>query len=339
MQGRIRIDCGLRRRNKANKRLRTLRRQGISLSRENFRRTGRRLEGLALINRLHIGGGPITGRRIISILGRSRFRRLRFHAEIDVQIALVRRQGGLAARHAVVGRSPLAGDSRVLVFRLRRVVNDLRLDVLLRFDLVKLRGLQAPLAGAELAGIDDVARFERQTVEHRGDLGVRILALDLDIDAADLIAGTFVDVVHDVEFARFFEEAVVSLDLGEHVAVAAVLVAELLQIEILLVLVEVLAAEQFQFFLQARIVYFLVAQERDGADGVARSLVDHEGDGKPVLFLIRFQFAADDGMEVAETAVIGGQFGHVLVDLLAVDLAGKQVEPGRMGIDQRFQPG
>ena len=44
-------------------------------------------------------------------------------------------------------------------------------------------------------------------------------------------------------------------------------------------------------------------------------------------------------MEEAEAAVIGGQLGHVLVDLLAVDLAGKQIEIGRMGLDERFQPG
>ena len=61
-------------------------------------------------------------------------------------------------------------------------------------------------------------------------------------------------------------EAVVGLDLGENVAVAAVLVAELLQIEVLLVLVEVLAAEQFQLRGQAAGVDLLVAQERDIAD-------------------------------------------------------------------------
>ena len=44
-------------------------------------------------------------------------------------------------------------------------------------------------------------------------------------------------------------------------------------------------------------------------------------------------------MEEAEAAVIGGQLGHVLVDLLAVDLAGKQIEIGRMRLDDRFQPG
>ena len=84
---------------------------------------------------------------------------------------------------------------------------------------------------------------------------------------------------------------------------------------------------------------FLIAQERDIADGVARSLVDHEGDRQPVLLFVELQFAADAGMEEAEAAVIGGQLGHVLVDLLAVDLAGKQIEIGRMRLDERLQPG
>ena len=44
---------------------------------------------------------------------------------------------------------------------------------------------------------------------------------------------------------------VVGLDLGEHVTLAAVLVAELLQVDVLLVLVEVLATEQFQRLEQA----------------------------------------------------------------------------------------
>ncbi len=119
---------------------------------------------------------------------------------------------------------------------------------------------------ANLAGIDDVARLEREAVEHRHDLRVRVLALDLDIDAADPIAGAFLDVVDDVELAGLFEKAVVGLDLGEHVAVAAVLVAELLQIEVLLVLVEELAAEQFQLLGQAAVVDLLIAQEGDVAD-------------------------------------------------------------------------
>ncbi len=98
-------------------------------------------------------------------------------------------------------------------------------------------------------------------------------------------------------------------------------------------------AEQFQLLGQAAVRELLIAQERDVADGVARSLVDHEGDRQPVLLLIELQFAADAGIEEAEGAVIGGQLVHVLVDLLAVDLAGKQIEPGRMRLDDGLQPG
>ena len=37
---------------------------------------------------------------------------------------------------------------------------------------------------ANLAGIGDIARLDRQSVEHRHDLRVRVLALDLDVDPA-----------------------------------------------------------------------------------------------------------------------------------------------------------
>ena len=50
---------------------------------------------------------------------RGGFRPLAFRADVDIEIAFARRQGGFAARHAVVARSPLAGDRRVLVFRTR----------------------------------------------------------------------------------------------------------------------------------------------------------------------------------------------------------------------------
>ncbi len=112
-----------------------------------------------------------------------------------------------------------------------------------------------------------------------------------------------------------------------------------MQVEVLLILVEGLAAEQSKLLEQAVGINLLVAQERDVADRVARPLVDHEIDRQPVLFFIELQFAANAGLEEAEAPVIGGKPAHILVDLLAVDLAGNEIGIERMGLDDRFQPG
>ena len=66
--------------------------------------------------------------------------------------------------------------------------------------------------------------LKRKAIEHRGDLRVRILALDLDVDLAHAVAVAFLDVVDQIELAGLFEEPRVGLDVGEHVADAAVLV-------------------------------------------------------------------------------------------------------------------
>ena len=236
------------------------------------------------------------------------------------------------SRSSAAGRRPRA-------VGVGRRVGDLRLDALLRFDLEKLGGLQPPLAGADFAGVGDVARLEGEAVQHRRDLRVRVLAFDLDVDAADAVAVAFLDVVDDVELARLFEEAVVGLDLGEDVALAAVLVAELLQIEVLLVLVERLVAEQLDLLASGRPLSNLrlprnemLRTEYRGPSLITKVIVTQ------FCFSLNSRLAADAGVKVAEAAVVRGQFVDVVVELLAVELAGEEVEIGRVRFDERLQP-
>ncbi len=181
----IRINGGLGCRSKPHEALWGLlrvRQRGIGLSRGNLSRGGRHLECLADIGRRRKGG-----RRVSGILRPACLRIERAGTEEHVEIGFTRRQRGLAARHAVVTRSLLAGDHRVLVVGRRRV-GDLRLDAFLRLDLEELRGLQSPLAGGHLAGIGNVARLDGEAVQHGRHRRVRVLALDLDIDPSHAVA-------------------------------------------------------------------------------------------------------------------------------------------------------
>src|SRR5690606_27184001 len=60
------------------------------------------------------------------------------------------------------------------------------------------RGLQPPLTVAQLANVDDVARFERHTIEYGLNAGMGVLTLDLHIDPADAVALAFGQIVNEV---------------------------------------------------------------------------------------------------------------------------------------------
>ena len=81
-----------------------------------------------------------------------------------------------------------------------------------------MAGTEPPLAVAEFSGIDDVARLERHPVEHRGDLGVRIVAENFWLDLAHPVAFPFRDFVDQVELSRLFEESDFGFYVGEDVA-------------------------------------------------------------------------------------------------------------------------
>ena len=84
----------------------------------------------------------------------------------------------------------------------RLVQRDLRRIALGRIGQVEPRGLQPPLAVADLAHVGDVACLEREAVQHGGDLRVGILPLDFHDDAADAVARALVDVVDQIDLSR-----------------------------------------------------------------------------------------------------------------------------------------
>ena len=93
-------------------------------------------------------------------------------------------------------------------------------------------------------------------------------------------------------------------------------------------LVEVLVALGFDQRQQIVDVEDLHAEQRDVANLIARTFVDHEGDVDPLPVGIGFQFAADAGAEEAQAAVVFDQPFDVAVDLLAVEIAADQPEQG-----------
>ena len=90
--------------------------------------------------------------------------------------------GSHAAAHPAAAAAPrplvLGGFLRlvlvVLVVASRQHGFDLRGLALGRIGLEQLAGAEPPLAGANLADVDDVARLKRKTIEHRRELRVRI---------------------------------------------------------------------------------------------------------------------------------------------------------------------
>ena len=225
----------------------------------------------------------------------------------------------------------------------------------------QLGGLEPPFAGAEFAHIDDVAGMQGEAVEHGGDFGVRIFALDDHVDLAHGVAGAFLEVVDQVEGGVFFEEAGVGRDFGEDVAHAAVLVLQRHHVGGHLGLVEIFAVFELQIGEQLPAAVFLVSFDGDIADSVARPFVDDEIHDQPIgrLELVEFlrhetenrieiavflgivgtDFAADAGAEEAQAAVVGRQFLHVLIEFFAVEFALEKIKDGMGGIDLGSQPG
>ena len=115
---------------------------------------------------------------------------------------------------------------------------------------------------------------EGEPIERGLNPRVRVVAVDVDEDAADLPLLAFLDVIDQVDLARFFEEHRLGLDVGEHVALAAVEVLEPLEVVVHLGLFEHLSGRQRHAPFERRIGKDLVADVGHVADLVARALVD-----------------------------------------------------------------
>jgi hypothetical protein len=254
--------------------------------------------------------------------------------QIDHRVTLV--VGALAAEARAFG---IAGHPRALVAGGLRET-DLRPLPLRRVGGEQAARLQPPLVLAELADVEDVTGPQREPVEHHAVPGVRVVAADPDVDLADPVALPLADVVDEVELTWLLEEPRIGLDVGEHEAAAAVDVADLVEILVHLGLVEELASLELQLPLQKLGLELAVAHERDVANGVSRSLVDHEGDVRPVAHALAHDrhLAAHLGLEEAETAVVGRQGVDVAVDHLLVDVAPQEPEHARLALDLREQP-
>ena len=254
------------------------------------------------------------------------------YVQIRILLALRQRRKRRITPATIISRLAAAGDGRI---RTGRRVDDFRLDAF--FILVKLRGLQTPFAGADFASVGNVARLDGKAVERRRDHRVRRFALDFDIDPADAVAVAFVDRVDDIQLAGLFQEAVVGLDFGEDVALAAVFVAELLQIEVLLVLIEVLAGQQFALVGQPAVVEFAVTQKTDIAHGIPPAFVHHVRDSDPLLVLAGHHFAADLRVKIAKAAIVRQELIDVFIDLLGIVLAREEIKIRRMRLNDGLQ--
>jgi hypothetical protein len=125
---------------------------------------------------------------------------------------------------------------------------------------------------------------------------------------------------------------------GEHIAVGAVDVFDVTDVGVHLGAVEVVAGLELQSLAERLVVVYLVAEERDLADLIARAFVDEEHQRHPVFFVVPFVVAADLGTEVAQAAVVVGQPFDVLFDLAAVDVPFEQVQQRRLALDLRLEP-
>ena len=171
--------------------------------------------------------------------------------------------------------------------------------------------------------------------------GMGVLAADVDVDLPHPVALPLVDAVHEVELARLLEEAWIGTDVGEDEPAATVDVADQPQVGVHLRLVERLAALQLEIAGEELALEAAVAQERHAPHRVARPLVDHEGEHRPVAAgpVHHLQFAPHLRLEEAEAAVVGGEEVDVLVDLLPVDVAADDPEDPRLRLDLGEEPG
>ena len=190
--------------------------------------------------------------------------------------------------------------------------------------------LDPPLAVGNLADVGDVARLKRQPLQHRGDSRVRILALDFHQHAVDAVGMPFVNVVNQIDFAGAIQVAQIALHVGEDVADAAVFPLKLDDVGVHLGLVEILAGGQVQLLHQLRRGELRVARDADLADVRADAFIDDEGHREPTLIGVEFQFAADAGLKIAQTAVKRGDAVDVFVDFLEVGLPAEEIEERRL---------
>ena len=242
-----------------------------------------------------------------------------------------------------------------------RAVNDFGHAAVGRIVFEQLRGPQPALAGADFADIDDVAGMERQSIYHGGDFGMRVFALDGDVDFAHAVAVAFLDFVDQIERAGFFEEARIGLDVGEYIAHAAVFVLNGHYVGGHFRLVEIFAVFKFQIGQQFLAGVFGVAGYRDVADFVAWSFVDDECDDHPLhgfklvdvaqgpggeeigsaifVGVELADFAADACAEKAQSAVIGGQSFTSSSSSLRSSSPLKRYKTGDFGVDLGAEPG
>ena len=186
-----------------------------------------------------------------------------FALEHEIDHGIVGR-GGIGALAAEPRLARIAGDLLVGVCRVLGLAEyDPRALSLGRIGEEQAARLQPALVVAQFADVEDVARPQRQAIEHRAVPGVWVVAADAHVDLADAIPLPFGDVVDEVELAGLLEKPWIGPNVCEHEAPAAVDVADQTEIDIHLRLIERLSALEFELACEKLALELAVADERN----------------------------------------------------------------------------
>ena len=174
--------------------------------------------------------------------------------------------------------------------------------------------------------------MDYRTVEDNRTLGVRIVAVDDNIDAANAIDLVFVNAVNEVGHAGFFKKSRDGIDAGKQppqLPVAVFDVGDVLAEE---THVEGFAFGQFQILAEFFATEDVVAEKLDVANFVAGAFGDNVLECGSRAVFIEYDVVINLDVEVAQVVVILTQGGNVIGDCVRFVQTADVPENGRFGL-------